>query len=391
MLDRKGQVWGKFWIGFGVFSPMIEHVECVVIGAGVVGLAIARSLALSGRDVVLLEKAEAIGTETSSRHSEVIHAGIYYPENSLKARFCVIGRNSLYAFCDDHGVEYNKCGKIIVATDSEQIAQLRQIKSNAANNGVDDLIWLEPSDVLSLEPSVFCVGALWSPSTGVLDSHGFMLALLGDAQAAGAMLALQTPVIGGALVNKGIRLDCGGESPISLVAKNVINSAGLWAQEIVRHIQGFSDEKIPATHFCKGNYYSLKGKAPFSRPIYPVPEDGGLGIHATVDLAGQVRFGPDVEWINEINYEVDSSRAERFYDVIRNYYPELPNGALQPGYAGVRPKLHPAGQGPRDFMVQDVKQHGIAGLINLFGIESPGMTSSLAIAKHVLNCLETTH
>ena len=362
---------------------MTERVDCIVIGAGVVGLAVARAVARSGREVIVVEKADAIGTETSSRHSEVIHAGIYYAPGSLKARFCVEGKKAMYAFCDEHGVAYNNCGKIIVATHAEQMPELERLKQTAAANGVTDLEWMTPEQVAGMEPAVFCVGALWSPSTGILDSHSYMLALQGDAEEAGAMFAFMTPVTGGEVLNAGIRLDCGGDAPSSLAAGLVINSAGLWAQSISSTISGIPAEMIPPTYYCKGNYYTLSGKAPFSRPIYPVPEKAGLGVHVTVDLGGQVRFGPDVEWIDEIDYDVDPARADKFYAAVRKYYPALEDGAIQPGYSGIRPKIQSPDEAARDFLIQGPEDHGIPGLINLYGIESPGMTSSLAIADYV--------
>ena len=364
---------------------MSERVDCVVIGAGVVGLAIARSVALSGRDVIVVEKADAIGTETSSRHSEVIHAGIYYSPGSMKARFCVAGKKAMYAFCDDHGVDYNNCGKIIVATNDEQLPELDRLKITAAANGVTDLQWITPEQVTEMEPSVFCVGALWSPSTGILDSHAYMLALQGDAEEAGAVFAFMAPVNGGQVMNDGIRLDCGGDAPTSLVANLVINTAGLWAPSLSSKISGVPAETVPAAYYCKGNYYTLSGKSPFSRPIYPVPEKAGLGVHVTVDLAGQVRFGPDVEWVDGIDYDVDPARADKFYEEVRKYYPALEDGAIQPGYSGIRPKIQSPDEAARDFLIQGPDDHGIAGLINLYGIESPGMTSSLAIADYVKN------
>jgi L-2-hydroxyglutarate oxidase LhgO len=362
---------------------MTERVDCIVIGAGVVGLAVARAVALAGREVVVLEKADTIGSETSSRHSEVIHAGIYYPQDSLKAKFCVAGKRALYEFCDSHGVSYNPCGKIIVATDEEQLPELERLKTNAAANGVADLTWMTPREVTDMEPAVFCVGALWSPSTGILDSHSYMLSLQGDAEEAGAMFAFQTPAIGGEVLNNGIRIDCGGDAPMSLTADLVVNSGGLWAQSIASRISGVPADSVPPTYYCKGNYYTLSGKPPFSRPIYPVPEKAGLGVHVTVDLGGQVRFGPDVEWIDVIDYDVDPGRADKFYDAVRKYYPDLADGAIQPGYSGIRPKIQAPGEPARDFVVQGADEHGIDGLINLYGIESPGMTSSLAIADHV--------
>ena len=366
---------------------MTERVDCIVIGAGVVGLAIARAVARAGREVIVVERADMIGTETSSRHSEVIHAGIYYPQNSLKAEFCVSGKHALYDFCDTHGVAYNRCGKIIVATADDQMPELERLKANAAANGVGDLEWMTPPEVSAMEPAVYCVGALWSPSTGILDSHSYMLALQGEAEEAGAMFAFLTPVTGGQVVNDGIRLDCGGGAPMSLTAETVINCGGLWAQAIARSIGGVPPESVPPTYYCKGNYYTLSGRPPFSRPIYPVPEKAGLGVHVTVDLGGQVRFGPDVEWIDEIDYDVDPARADKFYDAVRKYYPALADGAIQPGYSGIRPKIQAPGEAARDFVIQAPEEHGVPGLINLFGIESPGMTSSLAIADFVQKLL----
>ena len=366
---------------------MTERVDCVVIGAGVVGLAVARALALAGRDVIILEQADTIGAETSSRHSEVIHAGIYYPQDSLKAKFCVAGKHALYEFCDSRGIPYNNCGKIIVATDEEQLPELDRLKANAAANGVEDLTWMRPQDVTRMEPAVFCVGALWSPSTGILDSHSYMLALQGDAEEAGAMLAFLTPVVGGEILNRGIRIDCGGATPLSIVADLVVNCGGLWAQSIAQKIEGIPESSVPPTYYCKGNYYTLSGKPPFTRPIYPVPEKAGLGVHVTVDLGGQVRFGPDVEWIDRIDYDVDPGRADKFYDAVRKYYPDLADGAIQPGYSGIRPKIQAPGEPAKDFVVQGPDDHGIDGLINLYGIESPGMTSSMAIADYVVNMI----
>jgi L-2-hydroxyglutarate oxidase LhgO len=366
---------------------MFDHVDCVVIGAGVVGLAVARRLALAGRDVVVLESAEAIGTETSSRNSEVIHGGIYYPTDSLKARFCVAGRHALYEFCGSHGVLHRRCGKFIVATSDEQMPELERLKKVAAANGVPDLEWWTPQEVAAEEPAVFCVGALWSPSTGIIDSHGLMLAYQGDAEANGAMIAFLTPVIGGRIDDDGILLYTGGEAPAELKASIVINSAGLHAPKVAALIEGFPTEHVPPTYYAKGNYYSLIGKPPFTRPIYPVPEAAGLGVHVTVDLGGQVRFGPDVEWIDEIKYDVDPRRADSFYEAVRRYYPALPDGTIQPGYSGIRPKIQAPGEPAKDFVVQGPDVHGIEGLVNLLGIESPGLTASLAIADHVAGIL----
>lgn len=359
---------------------MVERVDAVVIGAGVVGLAVARALSLAGRDVIVVEQADAIGTETSSRNSEVIHAGIYYPRGSLKALTCVEGRERLYAYCAERGIPHKRLGKLIVACDERQLAGLAELKRKAEANGVTDLEWLNRPQVRRLEPALACVGALLSPSTGVIDSHAYMLGLQGDAEAAGVMIAFNTPVLGATIGNDGIALETGGDQPLRLLARAVVNSAGLHAPALAGRFRGLPGSAVPPGHFAKGNYYTLAGKAPFSRLVYPAPEVAGLGVHLTLDLAGQARFGPDVEWIERIDYTVDPSRARSFYAAIRTYWPDLPDGALQPDYAGIRPKLQTAGEPAKDFMIQGPADHGIRGLVNLFGIESPGLTAALAIA-----------
>ena len=369
-------------------SKHIETVNCVVIGAGVVGLAAARALAQAGREVIILEATSLFGSETSSRNSEVIHAGIYYPQNSLKATLCVAGKQALYEYCASHGVEHRRCGKLIVATDDSQLDTLRGIEKKAINNGVTDLTWLESAQVAELEPAVRCVAALLSPSTGIVDSHGLMLAYLGDAEDAGAMLALNSPVEGGEIQEQGIVLEVGGAEPMHLLARSVVNGAGLYAGKLAHSLRGLPPETIPPHYYAKGNYYTLSGRSPFSRLIYPVPEQAGLGVHVTVDLGGQARFGPDVEWIDEINYDVDPRRADVFYEAVRKYWPGLPDGALAPGYAGIRPKLHAPGEPNADFVIQGPATHGVAGLVNLYGIESPGLTASLAIAERVCSLLQ---
>ena len=361
----------------------MESVDTIVIGAGVVGLAIARELAMAGRQVIILEAADGIGTETSSRNSEVIHAGIYYDRASVKAAMCVAGKSLLYAYCADHGIPYVKCGKLIVATGADQIGRLDRIRAQAAANGVNDLRPLTAAEAIAIEPDLHCVAALHSPSTGIIDSHAFMLALQGDAERHGAMIVFKSPVLGGQISTDGIELSVGGDDPMRVRAKIVVNSAGLHAQSVVRRIDGFPAAHIPPSHLCKGNYYTLIGRSPFSRLIYPVPEAAGLGVHVTIDLAGQARFGPDVEWIDAVDYTVDPRRADSFYAAIRQYWPGLKDGALQPGYAGIRPKLQAKGEPARDFMISTPADHGVPGMVNLFGIESPGLTAALAIAKVV--------
>ena len=366
---------------------MTDTADCVVIGAGVVGLAVARALALAGREVIVLEAGDVIGNETSSRNSEVIHAGIYYVPGSLKGQLCVAGKKLLYRYCEERGVAYRNCTKLIVATNQAQHGSLAAIRANALGNGVDDLELLTGAEARALEPNLHCVAALLSPSTGIVDSHGLMLAYLGEAEAHGAMLAFNSPVIGGRITGETITLDVGGADPMSLACRTVVNAAGLHAQRIARSIVGIPSQSIPPAHLAKGNYFSLAAKPPFSRLIYPVPEPGGLGVHITIDLAGQARFGPDVEWIDRIDYNVDPRRADKFYAEVRRYWPELPDGSLQPAYSGIRPKLGPAGTPAADFMIQGPREHGVAGLVNLYGIESPGLTASLAIAASVAELL----
>lgn len=361
---------------------MSERVDAVVVGAGVIGLAVGRALALAGRDVLVLEAEAAIGTGTSSRNSEVIHAGIYYPAGSLKARLCVEGRRALYAYAANRGFAARPLGKIIVATNENQCGELDRIAMAAAANGVDDLRRIEAAEVAEMEPEVAAVAALHSPSTGIVDSHAYMLALRGDIENAGGAVVLHAPVVGGRAVTEGIELDVGGAEPITLSARTVIVAAGLGAIELARSIAGVDPGKVPALHLAKGNYFALSGvKSPFRRLVYPVPEPGGLGIHATIDLGGDVRFGPDVEWIDRIDHSVDPARAERFYAAIRRYWPGLPDGALHPTFAGIRPKLAGPGEAAADFRIDGPAEHGVSGLWTLYGIESPGLTSSLAIGR----------
>lgn len=361
----------------------MEHVDCVVIGAGVVGLAVARALQHKGRDVLVLEAEGAIGTGISSRNSEVIHAGIYYPKDSLMARLCVAGRRALYDYAVERGLPHRACGKLIVATSATETATLASIKARAEANGVEGMALLSAREAEALEPALSCHAALLSPTTGIIDSHALMLALQGDAENAGALFAFNTLVRGGEVADGGVMLDIEGEAPMRLHARLVVNAAGLFAPKLARAIAGMPPALVPQGYFAKGNYFTLPGRAPFSHLIYPVPVPGGLGVHLTLDLGGQARFGPDVEWVEKIDYRVNPARAESFYAAIRRYWPALKDEALQPGYSGIRPKIVPPGAPAQDFILQGPATHGIAGLVNLFGIESPGLTSSLAIAAEV--------
>lgn len=370
----------------------MERVDAVVIGAGVVGLAVGRALALRGFETIVLERANAIGTGTSSRNSEVIHAGIYYASGSLKARLCVAGRAQLYAFCEAHRVAHRRCGKLIVATNAAQAARLAQIQAQAVRNGVHDLRVLDAVQVRTLEPALSAVAALHSPSTGIVDSHGVMLALQGDLEAAGGALALLSPAVSIDGTGASHVVTVGGEMPMELATRIVVNSAGLWAPDFALRIAGLAPQRVPQARYAKGSYFSLAGRAPFTHLIYPIPEEAGLGVHLTLDLAGQARFGPDVEWIDPatpdaIDYRVNGERANGFEAAIRAYWPGLPAGALQPAYSGVRPKLQSLGEPAHDFMLQGPAEHGIKGLMNLYGIESPGLTSSLALADEVVSRL----
>jgi L-2-hydroxyglutarate oxidase LhgO len=362
---------------------MTEKVGAVVAGAGVVGLAVARALARAGREVVVLETADAIGTETSSRNSEVIHAGIYYPKDSLKARLCVRGRHLLYEYCASHGVPAERLGKLIVATSETEARAIDGIAAKAWANGVDDLRPISAAEAQALEPALACTAALISPSTGIIDSHRLMLAYQGDAEDAGAVVAFNAPILGGRPTADGWSIEVGGAEPMRLDCDLLVNAAGLGAVALAGRLEGVPAAAIPHAYLCKGSYYGLAGRSPFRRLIYPVPEHAGLGVHLTLDLAGQARFGPDTEWVEQIDYAVDIARADGFYAAIRRYWPGLPDGALQPGYAGMRPKISGPHEPAADFRIDGPARHGLAGLINLFGIESPGLTASLAIAEQV--------
>jgi L-2-hydroxyglutarate oxidase LhgO len=365
---------------------MTDTVDTIVVGAGVVGLAIARAMALAGDEVVVLEAEDAIGTGISARNSEVIHAGIYYPAGSLKAQLCRPGRDALYAFCESHGIAHRRIGKLIVATQEDELDALDDIKAKAEANGVDDLQPLDGDQVRALEPAAKCAGALLSPSTGIVDTHAYMLALQGDAESNGAAIALSSPLEGGRISSDGITIRVGGAEPMTLKCRRLINSAGLGAQGVAAAIEGM--DAIPPLYYTKGNYFTLSGKSPFQKMIYPVPVQAGLGTHSTLDLAGQTKFGPDVQWVDSPDYVVDPNRAELFYRAIRRYWPDLPDGALQPGYVGIRPKLVPEGAPRGDWDIRGPQHHGMDGVVNLFGIESPGLTSSLAIADYVAGLLE---
>jgi len=366
---------------------MSEYIQTVVIGAGVVGLAVARATAMSGREVIVLEGEDAIGTGISARNSEVIHAGIYYAKDSNKARLCVRGKHLLYEYCRSHGVNHRRIGKLLVATTDDEIPALEDMRLKAVANGVDDLRYAEEAELMQIEPSVRAVRALFSPSTGIIDSHGLMLSLQGEAEAHGAMIAFSSPVTGGRADGGQIILNVGGDAPMELACSELINAAGLGALKFAASLDGLDGQFVPRQpdKVAKGNYFILAGKSPFNHLIYPVPVPDGLGTHSTLDLGGQTKFGPDVEWVDEPDYTVDPARADLFYPSVRRFWPGLPDGALSPGYVGIRPKLRgpEAGKYADDFLMQGPTSHGIPGLVNLFGIESPGLTSSLAIGEEV--------
>ncbi|MDG5497427.1 NAD(P)/FAD-dependent oxidoreductase [Niveispirillum sp. BGYR6] len=368
----------------------MDQIGCVVIGGGVVGLAVARALAMAGREVLILEAEKHFGQGISSRNSEVIHAGLYYPSGSVRAELCVDGRDRLYRYCLERGIGHRRLGKLVVATDAAQESKLRDLLAQGKANGVDDLCLLDDADVRELEPALRCVAGLLSPSTGIVDSHALMVSLLGDAEDHGAILVRETPVLAVDWTGGGFTVRTGGREPTTIRCRELINAAGLDAWSVAQSLSGYDPADIPPRHYAKGNYYALQGVSPpFNRLIYPIPEDGGLGVHLTLDLAGQGRFGPDVEWLapGPLDYQVDPRRADAFYQRIRLYWPGLPDGVLVPAYCGIRPKLSGPGEKQADFLIQTEAEHRLPGLVHLFGIESPGLTSSLAIAQRVVDIL----
>jgi L-2-hydroxyglutarate oxidase LhgO len=365
-------------------AAMSEIVDSVVIGAGVVGLAIGRALALSGRQVIVLEKNAHIGEETSSRNSEVIHAGIYYPAASLKARLSVAGRRQLYRYCEEKAIGYARCGKLIVALNDAQAPLLRTLSQKAETNGVEDMRWLGRSDIRDLEPELDAPAALWSPATGIVDGHAYMLALQGDIENAGGAIAVLSEFVGASISRDEVRIEVASDGDtMEIAARTVVNAAGLHASRVAARFEGVPDFEIPQTYYAKGSYFIYNGASPFQHLVYPLPVDGGLGIHATLDLAGRVRFGPDVEWTDAIDYSLDPERAALFYEAISSYWSGIGEGTLTPGYVGVRPKLTRPGEPPADFAILGPVGTGRAAVVHLFGIESPGLTASLAIGQHV--------
>jgi len=362
---------------------MTERVDAVVIGAGVVGLAVARELSLAGREVIVLEAEESIGNHTSSRNSEVIHAGIYYPKGSLKAQLCVQGKQALYPYCRERGIAHANCGKVLVAANEAEIPVVLGYIDKALANGVNDLRRISLDELHELEPAVRAVAAVYSPSTGIVDSHALMLSFQSDLEQHGGAVVFLSPVLGGEVRSEGITLRVGGSEPMTIACNLLVNSAGLCAPQVARTLHGMPAHTIPPQYFAKGHYYTLSGRSPFRRLVYPMAGPGFLGVHVSVDLGGQARFGPDIDWIDGIDYAFDATRERLFYDAIRQYYPALKDGQLQPGYTGIRPKISGPKEPAADFVIQGPQVHGVAGLVNLYGIESPGLTASLAIARHV--------
>ena len=364
------------------------HIDCVVVGAGVIGLAVAREIARRGREVIVLEAQAYIGSEVSSRNSGVIHAGIYYPTNSLRAQLCVAGKHALYDFCERFGVSHQRIGKLLVATDDSQLEHLERFATQARINGVCDLQRLSADEARAYEPEVQCVGALFSPSTGIIDVHEYLHALEGDLQHHGGFVTLNTPLLSGDVSGRCIKLRTGGAEPLEVTCNVLVNAAALGAQQVASSLRGFAAEMTPALHLAKGNYFFLAARSPFRHLVYPMPSAGGLGVHVSFDTAGRCRFGPDIHWVDSLDYAVDERHLTDFYLAVRRYWPALPDDALQPDYTGIRPKLSAAGEPAVDFIIQTASEHGIAGLVNLFGIESPGLTASLAIATRVADGLQ---
>ncbi|HEY7244353.1 MAG TPA: NAD(P)/FAD-dependent oxidoreductase [Xanthobacteraceae bacterium] len=362
-------------------------MQVLVVGAGIVGLAVARALALAGHEVVVAEAASTIGTGVSSRNSEVIHAGLYYPSGSLRAYHCPRGRRRLYELCASHGVPHRKCGKLVVATSPGELARLEALLKQAQLNGVEGVEIIDAAAAQALEPELACVAALHSPETGIIDSHRFMVALLGDLEDHGGAVAFNTPIERIARTPAGWEACFGGNDPQSVLFDGVVNCAGLGAQKLARATQDYPSDGVPRLVLAKGNYFGFLGRPVFSRLIYPVPVPGGLGVHVTLDIAGRMRFGPDVEWIEEESYDVAPARAAGFYKGIRTYWPKLPDNSLAPDYAGVRPKLTGPGEPAADFMLQGPQQHGLERTVHMFGIESPGLTCALSLADEVLDYL----
>jgi L-2-hydroxyglutarate oxidase LhgO len=361
----------------------LEHASCVVVGAGVIGLACARALAAAGRQTIVLESEACIGSGVSSRSSEVIHAGLYYTPGSLKAVLCVRGRELLYRYLEERHLPHRRLGKLIVATQDAQLAALADLQRRGRSNGVEHLEWLDAGQALRLEPQLRCRAALHSRDTGIVDSHALMVALSGDLQSGGGSIALRTPLLRARRHNGVWELTTGGDEPYSIGCDVLVNAAGLSAQSMAAAIENYPPDRIPKLCLVRGCYFALAQPAPFQRLIYPMPADGGLGIHLTLDLGGAARFGPDVEWIEQLAFDVDPARARFFYPGIRTYWPSLPDGALRPAYAGIRPKLSAPGEPLRDFVIDDPARHGLPGLIQLFGFESPGLTSALAVGEQV--------
>lgn len=362
---------------------MTDQVECVVIGAGVVGLAVARALALAGREVLLLEAETHPGTATSARNSGVIHAGLYYTPGSFKARFCVAGNRALYAYCKTRGVDHQNCGKLIVANGDDEERVLQHLLERAHSNDVHGVRLISATEAHQLEPDVVCTAALHCPTSGIVDQHPYMLALQGDLENAGGTLVCDCRVDSLRRLDDGFLVTTAGTSATEVAARFVVNSAGLGAVDLLNRIEGYPAQRIPTLHLARGNYFTVAARSPFHHLIYPVPHAAGLGIHATLDLGRRVRFGPDVEWVDRIDYSVNATRAPQFYDAIRRYWPRLADGALLPDYTGIRPKLHGPGEPQPDFRIESAADHGLTGLVNLLGIESPGLTSSLPIGDYV--------